>query len=767
MDVSVYGEVASEPDAEGEREWLAVPGMNLGRELTAGDFDGDGACDLAANARRPNATGQDAGFVAIFRGVAATDTDRGGVEEHAGLRISGLLDGVTNGQLGRFIRMADLDDDGKDDLILAHYNAPVLGENSTGMVYVIPGQRLSAEPAYEDVLPVDMASSTLLGPGTSAEFGRGLDVGDTNGDGRLDIIVGAPRAGEPESGINRAGGVFVYQQGDLGVPPEPSSTIWGIERDQRFGHAVRAIGSLGIGRGTSVMALSGYTYTQGVRIPAPRRLNLMTSEPGEEMSTPGVGAGAEFGRAVLFPGDINGDGFPDLVLGAHREARIRWNGRRGAAHIYLGTAEGLPSEPSMQLADFPHHGGDFSIRMMPAGDFNGDGNPDYAVLASGANRPNITDTENFLVADDCSSNPGRGVVHIFLGTASGSPAERPAFMLVGPETGRGRISHILGGVDTDGDDLDDVIVSSQDWRNTPTPTDPPPDEPVMQYGGFAVYRGNLPDPSGRIVVLCEPNHIEFGPDRDTDFGGALAPIGDLDGDGCEDFAVGDSGHDIPLAEDAFITNVGSVSVFFGFDGPTCLESSPRSTRFVGRAQFGSAGSRLAGGADLDGDGLNELLVGSFAFRDSEGQRGRVYLMRGDYIRSVAMSGTSDAPIVDPTSSQRLMLAGQEPGADFGLGLALLPNLGVEAGPGIAVGARRSGLGAAPLSGGVYIHRYTEAGLDQAHAAVIAGDESATESLLGEWIATSPTTPPMLGVSARMSSASYAGVGSAYVFPLTP
>jgi len=340
-------------------------------------------------------------------------------------------------------------------------------------------------------------------------------------------------------------------------------------------------------------------------------------------------------------------------------------------------------------------------------------------------------------------------------------------MLVGPDTGRGRIAHILAGVDTDGDDLDDVIVSSQDWRNSPEPSAPPPMDPVVEYGGFAVYRGNLPDPSGRIVVLCEPNHIEFGPERDTEFGNALAPLGDLDADGCDDFAVGDPSYDLPLAEDVFRSNIGRVTVYFGFDGPTCNERTPRSVSFIGPATNGAAGSRLAGGRDLDGDGLNELLVGSFRFRDSEGERGRIYLMKGSYIRQAALGPTENLPIVDPLSSERLLLSGQNPGTDFGLGLSLLPNLGFESGPGIAVGARRSRLGEASLSGGVFIYRYTAAGLESDPVAVIAGDESATDSFMGEWLTVSDTETPVMSVASRFSNALYPGVGATYVFPLIP
>src|SRR6185503_1193218 len=94
-------------------------------------------------------------------------------------------------------------------------------------------------------------------------------------------------------------------------------------------------------------------------------------------ANPTAQGGAGFGSAVSGAGDINGDGFGDVVVGAPY-----WDGavgQEGRAYLYLGNATGLAAAPAWTADPTDQANAFFGNRIATAGDVNGDGYSDVMV----------------------------------------------------------------------------------------------------------------------------------------------------------------------------------------------------------------------------------------------------------------------------------------------------------------------------------------------------------------------------------------------------
>jgi hypothetical protein len=158
--------------------------------------------------------------------------------------------------------------------------------------------------------------------------------------------------------------------------------------------------------------------------------------------------GSQFGAVVATAGDVNGDGFPDIIIGAPS-----YNGAAGPGcgkvFVYYGSAAGLPSQPSWS-AEGEQPGEGFGANVALAGDVNGDGFSDIVVSAPGYS----VGTEDFEM--------GLGRIYVFLGSAAGLQTT-PAFVDtgrgfdLGGRSGLGQFSMTYG--DFNGDGFKDLVVT--------------------------------------------------------------------------------------------------------------------------------------------------------------------------------------------------------------------------------------------------------------------------------------------------------------------
>lgn len=245
----------------------------------------------------------------------------------------------------------------------------------------------------------------------------------------------------------------------------------------------------------------------------------------------GQGRASGFGTSVAKVGDIDRDGYVDLLVGAYAEdSDESANDNAGAAYLYWGGAA-IVSTPALVFRGAEVQGF-FGVSVAGLGDVNGDGHPDVAV---GAHRSPVTAT-------------------------CGGGASTLSMV--------GRVDIFFGGSRTEMDAIPDVILTGE---TTMTPGDP--------------------------TSACREG---------DEFGSGVAGIGDVNGDGYDDIAVGARGYD----DSAVGVDAGRVYVFFG--GPWLVGVGAERADVIrtGTAAGDEFGTTVAGARDMDGDGFADLLVGA-------------------------------------------------------------------------------------------------------------------------------------------------------------
>ena len=244
-------------------------------------------------------------------------------------------------------------------------------------------------------------------------------------------------------------------------------------------------------------------------------------------------------------------------------------------------------------------------------DIDGDGLPDLAVSTEDDGYPNGGHGSVFVVR--AAALPPWGEYDL-AGAHATVRHDAPGYRLAG-----GR-----GGPDADGDDLGDLLIRLRTGGGGPTGT-----FSAFVIGGATLVAGGETD-------LSEPLIQVHGVMAYSSFGYAMEWLGDLDGDGLADFAAGARA----AGQSEATTGQGFVSVVLG--STTASESSATSLGsdhvLWGPGRGDRCGHALAGGGDVDGDGLADFVVGcnQDIGWDSDGGRGKAYVVLG----SELMDGTT-------------------------------------------------------------------------------------------------------------------------------
>ncbi|MBM4392793.1 MAG: FG-GAP repeat protein, partial [Deltaproteobacteria bacterium] len=264
----------------------------------------------------------------------------------------------------------------------------------------------------------------------------------------------------------------------------------------------------------------------------------------------GASASSQFGYALASAGDVNNDGYDDLIVGSPHASSLA-----GRAYIFHGSASGLSTTAATTLSVSSAY---LCGKVVAGGgDANADGYDDVAL--------------------SCTYN---GYVRVFHGSASGV-STTASTSLSGTVTARyGHALALDGDVHNDG--YDDLLVGSPAQSSA--------------KGRVYVYRGSS---SGIGSSSSSLN----GSENDSYFGQALAYAGDVNADGYDDVVVG-----APYYSDT-ATYQGRVEVFHGRSSGV---SSSASTEIDGAADDDLFGYSVDGGGDVNGDGYDDIIVGQFA-----------------------------------------------------------------------------------------------------------------------------------------------------------
>lgn len=474
---------------------------------TAGDITGDGFSDFMVG--EPGVYFEDGqGVVQLYRGAGGT------LRESPGWVLES---NQTGARAAKVAFAGDVNGDGYDDLLVGARSYDN-GQADEGMAFLFTGG-----PQGPAIYPAWYAESNQAG----AEFGADVaGAGDVNGDGCADVLIGARSHDGAQSD---EGWAFLWFGSPAAIPPgNPTNADW---------------------------------------------------------SAHGSASDESFGYAVSSAGDVNGDGYGDIAIGAYGYG----NGQtgEGAAFVYAGSADGLSAAPCWSYEP-DQAGARFGCDLACAGNVNGDL---FCDLLVGAER-----------YDDGQLD--EGAAFLFYGSWDG-PSPSPDWSAEGNQTDARFGFAVSGGGDVDGDGYSDILIGAPRY-----------DGDGEDAGGVFCLRGGLGGPTAHFELI--------GDQAGAQLGYSIACAGDIDGDGRSDLAAG-----APF-EDGTLVDEGCVRVLhggaYGFDW---------SWTHAGAQAGASFGSFVAGPGDVNGDGFSDLFVGAPGYSGGQTDEGRVYLFYGNDSRGLA------------------------------------------------------------------------------------------------------------------------------------
>jgi hypothetical protein len=467
----------------------------------------------------------------------------------------------------------DVNGDGFSDVIIGTKEY----SNFKGKAYVYYGSSigLSAIPNW-----------TATGENIQYYFGCSLSTaGDVNGDGYSDVLIGA-RGGHLVEPIYK-GKTYLYYGSSTGLSTLPNWTATGENDYDYFGFSVSIAGDVnGDGYSDIIIGASCYSmYAKG-------KAYVYYGSPTGLSSTSNWTAIGEntynyLGYSVSTAGDVNGDGYSDVIIAARQ-----YSSERGKAYVYFGSSTGLSTLPNWTAVG--ENGGDyFGQSVSTAGDVNGDG---YSDIIIGA----------VLYSD------GKGKAYVYQGSSAGLPAT-PNWTATG-ENGGDRFGFSVNTTgDVNGDGYSDVVIGATYYSSI--------------KGKAYVYFGS---PTG---LSTTSNWTATGENAGDYFGCSVSTAGDVNGDGYSDMIIGAFGYS---------SNKGKSYVYYG--SVTGLSAISNWTA-TGENTSDRFGYYVSTAGDVNGDGYSDVIIGAVCYSSS---KGKAYVYHGS---STGLSTPNWTVIGETTSDQ--------------------------------------------------------------------------------------------------------------------
>lgn len=444
------------------------------------DIDGDGDQDLVAGGQ----TG----------GLAWWENQFGNWKSQPSVALSAkpgwlFAGNMASGQMGADTsRAGDVNRDGFDDLLAVQYGfSNALGRVGRALLFTGTAKGPSAFPAWS--FQCDLANCDLA----VARF-----AGDVNGDGYDDVIVGAARY----AGTGRA---WLFYGGPNGLQKTPAWTVAGSASGATFGSAVGTAGD--VNRDGYDDFLVGAQESFGYF----GRAYLYMGSPSGPSTSPAATLAPDrvalFGVRVGTAGDVNGDGYGDIFVGAPWYNGL---GSGGAAYVYYGSPSGIVTST-------------YWLRT---------GSSEFGSGVSGAKDMNHDGYSDFIVGELYG-----GHAYLFLGSSSGL-STTPAWTVTGSNGNFGYPVASAGDVNHDGNP--DIFVGAFNYSG-----------PENAEGQISLYLGN------GVSATTAPVWTTEGNQANASLGWIADGIGDVNGDGIDDVAIG------AYRFDTMKTDAGVVYVYYG------------------------------------------------------------------------------------------------------------------------------------------------------------------------------------------------------------
>jgi uncharacterized repeat protein (TIGR01451 family) len=611
----VYGYHGSDSGLSLTPNWIAEGNQTdawFGNSVgTAGDVNGDGYTDVIVGAWFYDEGESEEGLALVWYGSAlglggyadwTGESDQSG----AGLGISVSTAGDVNG-------------DGYSDVILGAANYDN-GQADEGAAFVWQGSASGLGAPGTPANAVWMAE----GNQASAQLGGSVSTaGDVNGDGYSDVIVGAYTY---DNGQADEGRVFVWHgsASGLGADGTPANADWSAESNQasaRFGVSVSTAGDVN-GDGYSDVIVGAYLYDniegdEGMAFVwhgSATGLGAVGTPANADWLAESNQINAQFGISVSTAGDVNGDDYADVIIGAY----IYDNGQtdEGMTFLWYGSATGLGANGTPANMDWKAESNQVSaglgVSAITAGDVNGDG---YADVIIGA-----------IFYDNGETD--EGMAFVWYGSASGlgtngTPANAD-WKAESDQDGAYLGASVSTAGDVNGDGYADILIGSVYYDNDET------DEgAAFVWYGSAIGLGANGNPTNPVWFL-ESNQVGAW------LGISVTTAGDVNGDGYADLLLGASHYDSGQVDEGF------AFLYYGTAGsaslsPNWVTESNQTNAYYGTS-VGTAG-------DVNGDGYADVIIGALYYDNGENDEGRAYLYYG------SATGLSSTPAWTAESNQ--------------------------------------------------------------------------------------------------------------------
>ncbi len=464
-----------------------------------------------------------------------------------------------------------------------------------------------------DALLPDDANWSKIGPTQGDLYGQSVaSAGDVNDDGYADVIIGSPLYAETAGG-DKIGAAFIYRGSNTGIDSETYEVKLTSKKGSNFGAAVSSAGDVN-GDGYDDVVIGAPKHHDPDGIGANGAAYVFHGSASGIQTTPTwskIGAdNSEFGCAVAGAGDVNGDGYDDVLVGACTYGADPIEGA-GAVFLFLGSAGGLSpaAEPFADWTSVGLYAGDSLGHSVAAlGDLNKDGYADFAAGAPGFD-VNVYDLISV------------GAVYVWYGSASG-PSADPSWSAYGDQYLQQMGYSLSGAGDVDGNTYPDLIVGSRRYSSTR----------ILYSGGAHVFTN-----SGGMLNAA-PSRVYSGPSSNSGFGMSVAGVGDLNDDGYADVSVG-----TPYCDGLTDNNEGCVFVYLG----SVIGVSGEETwlGWGGKADS-EYGMSVGGAGDVNGDGYDDLIVGAPIFKwDGQTPLGKVAVYHGAFAEANPYYSLSYLPVV--------------------------------------------------------------------------------------------------------------------------